>query len=271
MPSLKLSDDQYTAAKLRFFDISADIMCITSLEGNFYAINAAWTARLGWTEQDLLDKPFLALTHPDDIGTTLAEVSKLGGGQSSLSFVNRYQSRDGTYRWLSWLCRAESQADFVFSIARDVSESQELIAELKSKNAALELARERDRSQRQLIRSLSAPILQVWRGVVVLPLIGTLDEERITSVTDRLLHEIAERSVRFAIIDITGVPVADRTSAALLIRIAQTARLMGARSILTGANPEVAVTLSEFDLPGITPAQTLEEGLKIALQSLGAK
>jgi rsbT co-antagonist protein RsbR len=96
---------------------------------------------------------------------------------------------------------------------------------------------------RETIRDLSAPILPVLPGVLVAPLIGSLNEERIAAFADHLLHEIERQHARHVILDITGVPLVDTQVAQTLLHTADSVRLLGATALLVGVRPEVAQTL----------------------------
>ncbi len=124
--------------------------------------------------------------------------------------------------------------------------------------------------QTQAIRELSTPVIEIWQGILVLPLIGLIDEERGEQVRAQLLDAIVRTQARAAIIDITGVPTIDTMVAHQLLRLASAARLLGTTSILTGIGPRNAQTLvglgAEFG--GLVTARSLEAGLKTALALL---
>ena len=74
----------------KFFDVSIDLMCIASVDGYFKRVNPAFGKVLGWTEEELLARPFLSFIHPDDVADTEHEVAKLAQGIPTVSFANRY-------------------------------------------------------------------------------------------------------------------------------------------------------------------------------------
>jgi PAS domain S-box-containing protein len=133
---------------------------------------------------------------------------------------------------------------------------------------------ERARLQEEVIRiqaaalaELSTPLIPIRDDVVIMPLIGTVDSRRAQEVLDTLLAGIAESRARFAILDITGVPVVDTQVANALIRAAQAVQLLGAQVILTGIRPEVAQTLVGIgtDLRGIVTHASLQTGIAYAI------
>jgi PAS domain S-box-containing protein len=105
----------------RFFDTSLDLLCIAGLDGYFKRLNPAWLT-LGWTEEELLAKPFVELVHEDDREATRGAVATLMGGAPVQLFTNRYRCRDGTYRWIEWRSTASTERALIYASARDVTE-----------------------------------------------------------------------------------------------------------------------------------------------------
>jgi rsbT co-antagonist protein RsbR len=114
-------------------------------------------------------------------------------------------------------------------------------------------------------------VLQVWEGVVVAPLIGTLDSQRTQRFMEVLLERIVETRSAIALVDITGVPAIDTQTAQHLIETINAVRLLGAQVVLTGVRPAIAQTLVHLgiDLSGITTRSSLVAGLRVALGVLG--
>lgn len=101
--------------------------------------------------------------------------------------------------------------------------------------------RELDLAEKQAaLQLMSAPVIHVWDGVLVLPIIGQLDAPRAELLTLRLLEEIRATRCRSAILDLTGVPVADEATARHLTRVVSAARLLGSQVLLCGLHPRVA-------------------------------
>ncbi|HEU4962779.1 MAG TPA: STAS domain-containing protein [Bacilli bacterium] len=122
-------------------------------------------------------------------------------------------------------------------------------------------------SQAMAIQELSTPVIQVWTGILVLPLVGAVDTQRAKVVMENLLAEIVRTKSPHVIIDITGVPIVDTGVAERLIKTVDAARLVGAECVLTGIRPEVAQTLVMLgvDLSGITTKATLQHSLSYLL------
>lgn len=121
--------------------------------------------------------------------------------------------------------------------------------------------------QQQTIRELSVPILPLSAHTLVMPLVGAIDSERAQQIMERLLEGIATYRATMAILDITGVQIVDTQVANALIQAARAVKLLGARVILTGVQPQMAHTLVQLgiDLRGITTHSTLQEGIGYAL------
>lgn len=97
--------------------------------------------------------------------------------------------------------------------------------------------------QREAIRSLSTPVLQVRERLLICPLIGVIDQERAHQLIEHLLHRVRENRARGVVIDITGVPVMDQNTANSLVQAVAACRLVGAFVIVCGISPEIAKTL----------------------------
>lgn len=125
--------------------------------------------------------------------------------------------------------------------------------------------------QQQELLELSTPVVQLWDGVLALPLIGTLDSSRTQVVMQNLLDAIVKTRSDFAIIDITGVPVVDTLVAQHLLKTVAAARLMGAECLISGIRPQIAQTIIHLgvDLAGVVTKATLADAFAIALRRTG--
>jgi rsbT co-antagonist protein RsbR len=125
--------------------------------------------------------------------------------------------------------------------------------------------------QQQEMLELSTPVVQLWEGVLGLPLIGTLDSARTQVVMESLLNRIVETGSTIAIIDITGVPMVDTLVAQHLLKTVAAARLMGAECIVSGIRPQIAQTIVHLgvELGSVTTKATLADALAVALQRCG--
>ncbi len=106
----------------RHFELSSDMLCTADFDGNLLHLNDAWERILGWTREELMAKPFIEFVHPDDRAHTIAESERAAAGDATASFANRYEAKDGSYRWLEWSSRADLDACLIFAVARDVTD-----------------------------------------------------------------------------------------------------------------------------------------------------
>ena len=125
--------------------------------------------------------------------------------------------------------------------------------------------------QQQELMELSTPVVQLWDGILALPLIGTLDSARTQVVMESLLQAIVDTGSEIAIIDITGVPVVDTLVAQHLLKTVAAARLMGADCIISGIRPQIAQTIVHLgvDISAVLTKATLAAAFAIALSRLG--
>ncbi|MGE0711875.1 MAG: protoglobin domain-containing protein [Planctomycetota bacterium] len=133
-------------------------------------------------------------------------------------------------------------------------------------------ARERRlESQQRALRELSAPVIEVWRDIIVLPLVGTMDTHRAQEVTEGLLNGVDQRQAKVAIIDITGLPVMDTSTANHLITAVRAVELLGATVIVTGLRPAIAQTIVSLgiDTSHLRTKARLADGLRLALELTG--
>ena len=124
------------------------------------------------------------------------------------------------------------------------------------------------RHQQEEMLELSTPVVQIWEGILALPLIGTLDSSRTNVVMETLLQTIVQTRSELAILDITGVPTVDTLVAQHLLKTVAAARLMGADCIISGIRPQIAQTMVhlQIDLSAVTTKATLAEALRFAMK-----
>jgi rsbT co-antagonist protein RsbR len=146
--------------------------------------------------------------------------------------------------------------ELIVALGTEQEQGQAFRRELEDKLATVE-------QQRTAIRSLSTPIIEVWRGVLCLPVVGVMDTARSAEMTSALLQTIVEKGTRYAIIDITGIDVMDTRTVDHFIRMAKAIRLLGAECALTGLNPHIAQTIVHMglDLSDIVTHRSLRDAL----------
>ena len=169
---------------------------------------------------------------------------------------------------------AKYQADFpLLNRALDVYEPA---ANQIAITVAVGFVRERERiirEQQEAIRELSTPVLQVRERLLILPIIGLIDRQRARQLTEQLLRGIRANRAKVVVIDITGVAAMDANVANHLVLTVESARLLGARIIVTGLSPEIAQTLVNIgvDLGKMNTVGDLQGGIEEAERLLGYK
>jgi len=158
--------------------------------------------------------------------------------------------------------------ELAWRLEEDRAAREHLAEEVAKRTAELEEKIKTVDAQNKTILQLSTPVLQVWEGILVVPVIGAIDMQRAAQIMDSLLHSIERTRALVVILDITGVPLVDTAVADHLIQTFRASRLLGAEAILTGISAQNAQTLVRLgiDLTEIVTMGSLQSGLKRALQ-----
>jgi PAS domain S-box-containing protein len=185
-------------------------------------------------------------------------------------------AKEGRFEDESWRVRKDGKkfwASVIISALRDKDGTLRGYSKVTRDLTERKQAEERIQQQSKEIMELSTPVMQVWQGVVVAPLIGSLDSNRTQQFMERLLGRIVETNSPVALVDIMGVPTVDTQTAQHLIETISAVRLLGAQVVLTGVRPAIAQTLVHLgiDLSGIMTRSSLSAGLQVALDILNLK
>ena len=118
-------------------------------------------------------------------------------------------------------------------------------------------------AQQEAIRKLTTPVLEIGDGLIALPIVGYIDTQRASEMTDDLLEKVIAMNARGVIVDITGIDVIDTKTADHFIKMAKAVRMLGATAVITGISPAIAQTLThiDVDLVGISTLRTLKDGM----------
>ncbi|WP_437578741.1 PAS domain S-box protein [Sorangium sp. So ce887] len=162
--------------------------------------------------------------------------------------------------WETWFMPVRSGGETTMAaacVSIDITESRRREQDLQDKLALIEV-------QQRVIRDLSTPILQVWDGVLALPMIGVVDSARTAEVMDSLLEAVVRTQARCTILDLTGVETVDTQTANYIIKLIRALQLLGAEGIITGIRPTVAQTVVSLglDLQNLITLSNLQAGLK---------
>jgi rsbT co-antagonist protein RsbR len=129
----------------------------------------------------------------------------------------------------------------VTALERDITDRVRAEMDLNEKLALIE-------KQQQSIQELSSPILQVWEGVIAVPIVGVVDSQRAANITESLLHAVVEQQARFVILDLTGVDVVDTSTADHFGKITRGVTLLGAECLVCGIRPAVAQAVASLNV-----------------------
>ncbi|HWI74631.1 MAG TPA: PAS domain S-box protein [Baekduia sp.] len=115
----------------RIFTLSPDLITVAGFDGRFKRINPAVEQVLGYTQEELVNRPYMDLVHPDDRARTAAEADAIGAGKTTMSFENRFVRKDGSHRVLEWTTTPVVQEKVMYGMARDVTERRQAETELE--------------------------------------------------------------------------------------------------------------------------------------------
>lgn len=244
-------------------------LCLWDHRHRFVSCNRAFCELTGFRPEELVGRPLAKVLSTEEIDRAQALFAELlgGGGKGHGSVASsielRCRRKDGSLVDVSIaasvLLRDEGRR-FVVGSVMDISERKEkqleLIeraieaqrdAESKSElNAALSEKLALIEMQHQQILDLSAPILDVFDGVLLLPVIGSLDDSRAKTITERLLLAVVSHRSKLVVIDLTAVETMDHTSATALRRMLTAIEMLGSRPIVTGISPQIAQLLTQL-------------------------
>ncbi|AKU97377.1 RsbR, positive regulator of sigma-B [Labilithrix luteola] len=186
----------------------------------------------------------------DHIVDVLVVLADVGSGD----YTTRVKSSLPAGHPLGTLTSSVNQ--MIDSLAGEQEKAASYRLELEEKVAMIE-------TQRAAIRELSTPIIEVWEGILCLPIVGVLDSTRSAEMTEALLSAIVEKEARCSIIDITGIQVMDTATADHFLRMARSVKLLGSECVLTGVHPNIAQTMVHMgvDLSEVITHRSLRNAL----------
>ncbi len=152
--------------------------------------------------------------------------------------------------------RQGTEVTGLLGMTLDISERKRAERELQAKIDLIE-------RQQEVIRTLSTPIIEVWEGVLVMPMVGILDSKRAADVMQDLLERVTASGAGHVILDLTGVEVVDTQVASHLLGLVGAVGLLGAEGVITGIRPSVAQTMVSLglDLHRVVTHANLRAGL----------
>ncbi|WP_437279674.1 PAS domain S-box protein [Sorangium sp. So ce375] len=238
-----------------------DLLVVADRDSGIRSVNQAACELSGYAREELVGKP-LDVVFP---GLSAGALIDAGGARDERVCL-RKDGRTVAVSFLASVMRTDGgQIHGVVCVARDLTES---------KRAEEERWRLREAVHRQaiLVEELSTPIIPITDTIMVVPLVGSLDEQRLSRMTESLLQALSARSASVVILDITGVRTVDQQAVHGLIRSVGSARLLGARVLLSGIRPDVARVLVGLgaDLDGVATFGSLQSGIVHALRGAAA-
>ncbi|MDY6835079.1 MAG: PAS domain S-box protein [Chloroflexota bacterium] len=253
---------------------SSEVICILDEEGTIVYESPSVKRLLDITPEDVIGIPILNLIHPDDIPKATSFLAKMTENPGTTVYEQlRRQFGDNGNPW-HWLeisginLLGEPQVEGMVLYYRDISHNKERDSQVSQYQQQLQEAL--DQAQLSL-REVSTPVVQAWDGILMLPLIGVIDDYRAKLITEDVLSRIADTKATMIIIDVTGVVLMDSRVANHIIRMVNSVALLGTKCIVTGITPIVAQTMIRLglDLSEITTQRDMQEGLKLALKQTG--
>jgi len=227
--------------------------------------NAAAERLKGWKANEIIGQSFNRFYPPEDIARGKTEMElKMAREQGRFEDEGWRVRKDGSRFWANVIITAlrdkEGRLRGFGKVTRDLSERKQSEEKLK-------------KQAEEIMEMATVPVVQVWEGIMLVPLIGMLDSQRTQQLMERLLHRVTETGSPIALLDITGVPAIDTQTAQHLIETVSAVRLLGAEVILTGVRPVIAQTLVHLgiDLANVITRASLAAGLRMALDILELK
>ena len=240
--------------------------------GRLHLVNRGYAQIVGKTKQELFEQGWKPLTTQEDAQKTTEIMERIERGESNEEvFEKVYIREDGTrrmaqntYRPIEY--RGKPAAVCCTMDITLIKETQRTLeAALQEQKRAIEVIEE----QKRTILELSTPILPVWRGVLLAPLVGNFDSMRMQRLHESLLQATAEQKPRAVLLDLSGVAFVDTQVISEIVRLIDAIRFLGAVSLLVGIQPRLAQGLVRLgvDLKGTHSHATLAQGLKAVLGS----
>jgi rsbT co-antagonist protein RsbR len=243
-------------------EAAPDGIGVTDMEGRLFYANPSYRRLTGYGDA-LIGMALMELYTEDQgyINPAIQQTIEQGAWQGRLTI----QRPDGVHVPVlvsAFLIRdSAGQPQALAGICRDLTD------QLRAEEERLALQDQIIEAQRAALRELSTPLIPLAEGLVVMPLIGSMDSARAQQVMESLLEGVAAQRASTAILDITGLQVVDTQVADALVRSARAVNLLGARVMITGIRPEVAQTLVGMgaDLSSIQTLGSLQAGIAYAL------
>jgi rsbT co-antagonist protein RsbR len=236
-------------------------------DGRVLYMNTTCERVLGYKREEVIGQELLPILYPGELMEPVNEYLRIAAeGGDVRDYELALRTRDGELRTLTWNSFNRFGPDG--ELLEVVSLGVDVTARKASEAERMRLQEQIIAMQAAALVALSTPLIPISKDVVVMPLIGAIDEARARQIMETLLSGISQSQASTAILDITGVATVDSGVAHALLQAARAARMLGAQVVLTGIRPDVAQTLVRMgtDLEGIVTRGTLQSGIAFALE-----
>jgi rsbT co-antagonist protein RsbR len=212
----------------------------------------------GYRSDEIVGKHFSVFLTREDAASGRAERELEAAAREGRFEDEGWRVRkDGSKYWanvvLTALRDSEGKLRGFGKVTRDMSERKAMEDRVKKQTL-------------EIMEMATVPVVQVWDGIILVPLIGMLDSDRTQQLMEKLLRRLTETNSPVALLDITGVPAVDTQTAQHIIETIKAVRYIGAEVVLTGVRPSIAQTLVHLgiDLSVATTRSSLKAGLQVA-------
>lgn len=247
-------------------DTTGFIVIVLYRDGTIVRFNRACEQVTGYTFAEVKGKYIWDLfLIPEEIEPVKGVFHQLRAGMFPMQYENYWLTKNQERRLIAWdntaLLDANGEVEYLIGTGVDITERK------RAEEERAVLQQQIIETQSAALRELSTPLIPIANNVVIMPLIGAIDSQRAQQIMETLLEGVANHQAEIAIIDITGVQLVDTQVANALIRASQAVKLLGAKVVLTGIQPQIAQTLVHIgiDLSDIITRATLQSGIAYAL------
>ena len=193
--TLEAKVEERTAERNQLWALSPDMLARADYQGMMSAVSPAWTRVLGWSEKELLSRPYASFMHPEDMASTLEALARMGETGAPTRFENRIATKDGGWKPIEWTVAAEPDSPNFVAVGRDISAERERQAELEAAQEQL-----RQSQKMEAMGQLTGGVAHDFNNLLT-PIIGSLDRlltRGVGSVRERQLMDGALQSAERA-------------------------------------------------------------------------
>ncbi len=243
------------------------IMQSIDAQGRLRAVNDRWVEAMGFAREEAVGRRSVEFLTPESARYAREVVlpAFFATGRCD-NILYQFVRKDGSVMdvMLSAIADRDEAGTVVSSQAVLTDVTARLAAERAAQAAASQV--ETIRVQREMLRAISTPLVPLGDGILLMPLVGSVDQGRADQMMSALLEGVVTYAAEVAIVDVTGVPSMDAAVAEALVGATKAVGLLGARVVLTGLGPSAARALVELglELGNITTKATLRDGLAAA-------